>query len=226
MSENQVEQREDIMRLAEDLAFIKKAVNKSGSILQYMEVSKALRLVALITGALLIIFPALFYFFILKYGGYELIPAQVKLVLYIAIGLAFVAVGALKIRNFFVRAREINEQITLIQFVEAIYTDRFLTLLIPFFLTLIILPLYFSFSGLEQLAMPLLMIFFALLCFALSILFYMQEMVLLGTWLLLTGIVFLIWLPGLAVLLQLMIGFGIGFLIMAAGSYLPRRRKA
>ncbi len=216
----------EISRLAEDLEYIKKAVTKSGSILQYMEVSKALRLVALATGVLMILFSALFYSFINRHGSYEAIPSQVKLVLFIALALAFIFVGVLKIRNIFARAREIDEQITFIQFIEAIYTDRFLTLIVPFLITLVALPLYFNFSGQGELALSLLMIIFALLCFALSTLFYMKELVLFGTWLLIAAFVFLIWLPGLHVLLQLLFGYGVGFLIMAAGSYLRTQGKA
>ena len=164
VSSEETNNMKEISRLAEDLEYIKKAVTKSGSILQYMEVSKALRLVSLVAGLCLILFSALFYLFIQQHGSYEAIPAQVKLVLYIAIALAFILVGALKIRNIFSRAREIDEQITFIQFIEAIYTDRFLTLIIPFLLTLVALPLYFNFSGQTGLVMPLLMIIFALLC--------------------------------------------------------------
>jgi hypothetical protein len=220
MKEDRPDNQKDINRLAEDLEYIKKAVTKSGSILQYMEVSKALRPVTLVTGMLLILFPALFYYFILQHGSYEAIPAQIKLVLYIAIAAAFILVGTLKIRNIFARAREIDEQITLVHFFEAVYTDRFLTMLIPFLISLIALPLYFNFNGLGEVVLPLFIVIFALLCFSLSTVIYLKEMIYFGAWLLLIGFVFLIWLPGLHILVQLAISFGAGFLIMSASSYL------
>ncbi len=226
MKNDRSDNQKDISRLAEDLEYIKKAVTKSGSILQYMEVSQALRLVTLVTGILLILFPALFYYFILQHGSYEAIPAQVKLVLYIAIAIAFILVGTLKIRNIFARAREIDEQITFLQFFEAVYTDRFLTMLIPFLISLIVLPLYFSFSGLSEMVLPLFMIIFGLLCFSLSTVIYLKEMIYFGAWLLLTGFVILIWLPDLHILLQLIFSFGVGFLVMSASSYLSTERKA
>lgn len=226
MKENRPDNENDINRLAEDLEYIKKAVTKSGSILQYMEVSKALRLVTLVSGILLILFPALFYYFILQHGNYEAIPAQVKLMLYIAISAAFILVGTLKIRNIFARAREIDEQITFVQFFEAVYTDRFLTMLIPFSISLVALPLYFSFSGFGEMVLPLFIIIFALLCFSLSTVIYLKEMIYFGVWLLLIGFVFLIWLPSLHILLQLAFSFGMGFLIMSASSYLFTERKA
>ena len=226
MKDERPDKQEDINRLAEDLELIKKAVSRSGSILQYMEVSKALRPVAFLTGAFMILFCALFYFFILQHGSYETIPSQVKLVLYLAIALAFIMIGALKVRGLFARAREIDEQITFVQFFEAVYTDRFLTMLLPFLISLVALPLYFSFSGFGEMALPLLMIVFALLCFSLSTIFYLQEMIYLGAWLLLTGFVFLIWLNELHVLLHLIFGFGVGFLIMAGSGYFFNKGKA
>jgi len=191
-----------------------------------MEVSKALRLVTLITGALLIIFPALFYYFILQYGSYGAIPSQVKLALFIALTIAVILVGTLKIRNIFARAREIDEQITFVQFFEAVYTDRFLTMLIPFSISLVALPLYLSLSGFGEMVLPIFIIIFALLCFSLSTAIYLKEMIYFGAWLLLAGFVILIWLPGLHTLLQLIFSFGIGFLIMSASSYLFTERKA
>lgn len=226
MKEKRPDPQKEISKLEEDLKLIKKAVSRSGSILQYMEVSKTLRPVAFLTGIFMILFCALFYYFILQHGSYEAIPSQVKLVLYLAIALAFIMVGVLKIRGLFARAREIDEQITFIQFFDAVYTDRFLTMLIPFLISLVALPLYFSFSGLGEMALPLLMIIFALLCFSLSPIFYLREMICLGTWLLLTGFVFLIWLPELHLLLHLIFGFGVGFLIMAASGYLLNKGTA
>jgi hypothetical protein len=226
MKEEQSDKQNEISKLEEDLKLIKKAVTRSGSILQYMDVSKTLRPVTFLTGALMILFCALFYYFILQHGRYAAIPSQIKLVLYLAIALSFILVGALKIRGLFARAREIDEQITFIQFFDAVYTDRFLTMLIPFLISLVALPLYFSFSGFDKMALPLLMIIFALLCFSLSTIFYLREMVYFGCWLLLAGFVYLIWLPELHVLLQLIFGFGVGFLIMAASDYLFNKGKA
>lgn len=226
MKEEQPDKQNEINKLEEDLKLIKKAVSRSGSILQYMDVSKTLRPVTFLTGALMVLFCALFYYFILQHGSYAAIPSQIKLVLYLAIALSFILIGALKIRGLFARAREIDAQITFTQFFDAVYTDRFLTMLIPFLISLVALPLYFSFSGFDKMALPLLMIIFALLCFSLSTIFYLREMVYFGCWLLLTGFVYLIWLPELHVLLQLIFGFGVGFLIMAASDYLFNKGKA
>lgn len=226
MKEGQPNKQNEISKLEEDLRLIKKAVTRSGSILQYMEVSKTLRPVAFLTGTFMIIFCALFYYFIMQHGNYEAVPSQVKMVLYLAIAIAYILVGALKIRGLFVKAREIDDQITFVQFFEAVYTDRFLTMLLPFSISLVALPLYFSFSGFGEMVLPLLMIIFALLCFSLSTIFYLQEMIYFGAWLLLTGFVFLIWLPDLHILLQLIFGFGVGFLIMACSGYLFIKGKA
>jgi hypothetical protein len=226
MKDERPNKQTEISKLEEDLQLIKKAVVRSGSILQYMEVAKTLRPVAFLTGAFMIFFCGLFYYFILQHGSYEAIPSQVKMVLYLAIAIAFILVGILKIRGLFARAREIDEQITFIQFFDAVYTDRFLTMLIPFLISLVALPLYFSYSGFDEMVLPLLMIIFALLCFSLSTIFYLREMIYLGAWLLLTGFIFLIWLPELHLLLHLIFGFGVGFLIMAASDYLFNKGKA
>lgn len=215
----------DLSQLLEDIEYIKKAVLKRNNILHFMEVAQAVRFVALLSGLLIIFTSFVVYLLIKQYGSYELVPDQARLLIFLYIALAFIFVGVLKIRNFLRKAREVDNRITLGDLFEAIYTTRFVEILIPFLIALVGIPLYLGSAGLVHLVLPFTAILFGLLCFAVSGLLHLKATLLMGGWLLLTGFIFLFWPAGLHEMIQLIISFGLGLLIMGVTGYVCPAKK-
>jgi hypothetical protein len=216
---------QDLDRLLDDLEYIKKAVSKRNNIFNFMEVAKAIRLAALLSGLLIIFISTVLYLLIRQYGSYHLMPGQTRLYLYLYIALAIIFIAVLKLRSFLRKAREIDSTITLRDLVAAIYTSHFIEIMIPFLIVLVGVPLYLSTASLDRLILPFTAIVFGLLCFAISGLLYFRSLLFLGGWLLLAGFTFLFWLPGLHELFQVIISFGLGFLVMGAAGYIRSSRE-
>jgi len=215
----------DLGKLLTDIEYIKKAVTKRNNILHFMEVTKAIRLAALLSGLLIIFVATALYLLIRQYGSLYLMPGQIRLFLYLYIVLAVIFIAVLKLSSFLRRAREIDSSITLSDLFAAIYTNRFVEIMVPFLIVLVGVPFYLSGVNLEQLILPITAIIFGLLCFAISGLLYFRALLFLGGWLLLTGFVFLFWLTGLHELIQVVVSFGLGFSVMGAAGYLRPFRE-
>ena len=73
--------REQLDQLAEDIAFVKKAIEKNSSILQRIDFRSSLRLMALLTALAIFFFCGLFHALDKHFGGFINIPIllQVKI---------------------------------------------------------------------------------------------------------------------------------------------------
>ncbi len=224
--ENQFDgQGNDLKQLYEDVAYIKKAVSKKSNILNFMEISQALRFVALISGLLIIVTATILYFLIQQYGSFAMFPDRIRFFFYLYLVLAVAFIAVIKLRNFLNKAREINSRITLGELFEEVYTVRFIEIIIPFLVVLIAVPVYFNSMGLNQLILPFTALLFGLLCFAISGLLQLRIALFLAGWLVLCGLFFLFAGRGTDQLIQLIVSFGCGLLIMGLSGYIGLPKK-
>lgn len=210
----------DIRQLMEDLAYIKEAVAKSNTITKYLAVSRVLRTVALAAAALVIGFSGIFYLLIRHHGSYGDVPAPAKGFLYLFMVLLAGLVGFMKLRNFMRCAREFDPSISLRRFVKEVYTPQFLSIVAPFFVTMVVVLWHLSRSGLSPYIAPFLAILSGLLCFALLGVLHVKEMMAFGGWTLGAGLLSLWWAPVWHPLLSPVLTFGLGFVVMFVASYL------
>lgn len=209
----------EIDEIVSDLLYIKNAISKNSNIFKFISLNEILRRVYLIGAIIIIGFSGIFYYFIERHGGYSEIPANNKLLLYALIFAATVMVAFLKITSIMQAAKKINRNITLLKLFEEIYTTQFVLVVLPYLLVSILLPVFLKQNGLNHMLVPFLAIFIGLMCTSLVTVFYLRELIFLGGWLIVMGLLSLLGVIVLHPLLLTMLIFGLGFILLYIASY-------
>lgn len=217
----------DLKEVIADLTSIKEALSKSGSIFRFIDVGGVLRSILLISGLLIAAFSAAFYYLFEHYGSFAAAPSQIKIVIFVLLGLSLSLIGVLKIRNFLQSARKISVDMTLYRLLEEVYTPQFLALVLPHTIAMVLVIIFLSVRGLDLYIVPALSLLFGLLSISLSGVFFMKEVFILGIWLIATGLFTLFTAEVMHPLAALGITFSAGFILMALFLYynLPGEKR-
>lgn len=215
----------DLREVIADLKLIREAVGKSDGILRFMDAGGALRGILLAFGLLLTVISAVFYFLIERYGAFEAIPADFRIILFVLIGLSVAGIGYWKIRNLVRGARTIGVDTTLVNLLEEIVTPRIYTLVVPYLAVMILVIVFLAGTGFGLYIIPALSVLYGLLVISMSSLFYPKEFYFLGLWLTATGLLTLFAAAAIHPLAALVITFAAGSVLTALLLYLGRPRK-
>ena len=211
--------KKDIDAMVSDLMYIKNAISKNNNIFKFINLNEILRKIYLIGALVIIGFSGLFYYFIEKYGSYNEIPINNKVLLYSLISIATIMVGGLKVAAIMKAAKKINRNMTVFNLLKEVYSTQFILIVIPYFIALIFVPVFLENNDLSYYIVPFLSIFIGLLCNSLVSVFYIRELIVLGSWLVATGLIILLGLITLHPLLITMLTFGLGFIIIYIFSF-------
>ncbi len=210
----------ELGEVIDDLKLIKEAVSRSDSIIRFIDTRGALKSVLLVGGLLIAFFSGLFYYLIENYGSFAAIPPNIRITLFVLIGLAWGFLACLKIRNFLKSARGISEDMNLNRLFDEIYTPRLLALLLPFLLVIILAIIFLCGKGLLLYIIPVLAILFGLLFISMSPIIYLNELYFLSTWLIATGLLTLFIAANIHPMAVLSLTFSAGFILASLLLYL------
>ncbi len=210
----------DLREIVDDLKRIKVAVSKSDSIMNFIDAGGAVRGILLAGGLLIALFSGAFYYLLEQYGSFAAFPVNIRVMLFVLIGLAWAGLGYVKVRNIMGSARKISADITVYKLFEEVYTPRFLALLLPNIAVVILGIIFLSSRGHDLFIIPFLAVLFGLTTIGVSSFFFMQELYLLGVWLIATGLLTLFIAEAIHPAAALVITFGAGFVLTSMILYL------
>jgi hypothetical protein len=215
--------REQVDRLAEDIAFVKKAIEKNSSIVQRMDFRSSLRLVTLLTALSTFFFCGLFHVLIKHFCGFSGIPLPIKAVIFCAIALAAVVIGLLKNSGVLKSARNVEPGISLVRLIREYCSIRMFHHFVPMGLVLIFSCAYAVGTGNIRFVIPLLSIGAGLVYCNLDTMLRLDEFLWASYWFIVTGCIVLVF-NTISPLLSLCLTLGCGLLVLSAMWYLPQKK--
>lgn len=218
--DNQVE----MQRLIDDLVYVKAAINKANNILKYVDVTRILSIVLLVSGIIITLFAAGMYALIQYYGNYAAIPQSFKTLIYISIAVTAIMVSTAKIKLVVRQFSKSSHDMTVQRLIREIYTAQTLNVLIPFLTVIVLVTVFLVRGGHVGFIVPTLAILFGLFFIAFVNIFYMHELLVMGDWLLGTGLISMFAVRTLHPLLALILTFGLGLPTMFVSNRMWRKK--
>jgi hypothetical protein len=218
VSKNQIDQ------LAQDISFVKKAIEKNSSILNQIDFRSSLRLTVLLSGISVFFFCGLFYLLIKHFGGFAAIPASQKAIAFCAIALDGVVLGVLKNTGVLKSARAFDPGMSLFRLIREYYSIRMYHHFIPTGIVLLFACGYAIAAGHSRLVIPMLSIGTGLIYNSFDSLLRIDEFLFTGYWLIATGCILTVF-NTVSPLLGLCLTLGCGLLLLAAIWYLPQKKR-
>ncbi len=213
-------QSQQLKDITADLQLIKEAVSRSDNLLRFIDTGGALRGILLATGALIAVFSGISYYLVQHYGHFAAIPPNLRLVFYLLIALSTAAVGYQKIRNILCRARHVQQDMTLSQLFEELYTPRILALTVPNLAATILVIVLLVRMDAGMYIVPSLALMYGQLIIPLNLLLSVRAYYVLGIWLMATGLLGLYTATILHPMITLNLTFSAGFVLTALSLYL------
>ena len=217
--------REQIDRLAEDISFVKKAIEKNSTILQQIDFRSSLRLVTLLSALAIFFFCGLFHLLMKHFHGFSGIPTSIKAISFCAIALVAAAIGVLKNSGILKSARSANPGISLMYIIKEYYSSvRLFHHFIPTGLVVLFSCVYAASIGNSRLVIPFISIGAGLIYNSLETFLRIDELLILSYWLIVTGCIVLVF-NSISPLLGLCLTLGCGLLLLSAIWYLPHKKS-
>jgi hypothetical protein len=216
---------EQIDRLAEDISFVKKAIEKNSSILRQIDFRSSLRLVTLLSAIAIFIFCGLFHFLMKHFNGFFGIPTSIKAVSFCAIALVAVAIGILKNSGILKSARYTDPGISLMRLIKEYYSVRMYHHFVPIGLVFLFICVYAVATGNHRFVIPIVSIGAGLMYNSLDSFLKIDELLLTSYWFIVTGCIVLVF-NTISPLLGICLTLGCGMLLLSAIWYMPKKKQA
>ncbi len=210
----------ELSEVIADLKLIKEAVTKSDNIFRFIDTRRAMRGVMLIAGLMVVIFATLFYYFINSYGSFLAIPQNIRVILFVLVGICWISLGFIKAGGFIKSGRAISADMNLNRLFDEIYTSRMLSLMLPYIFVITLIIVFLCTRGQLIYIVPVLAILFGLLFIAMSPIIYFKELYLLSVWLIATGLLAFFTADVYHPMVVLGFTFGVGFILAGLLLYL------
>jgi hypothetical protein len=216
--------REQVDKLAEDISFVKKAIEKNSSILRLIDFKRSLRPVVLLSALSVFFFCGLFYMLIRHFGGFAAIPSSLKAIAFCAIALDGSALGIFKNVGMLKSARAYNPEISLFRLIREYYSARMYHNFIPTGFVVAFACIYAAATGNSRFIIPLLSIGAGLLYNSFDTFLRLDEFLWTGYWLVVTGCILVVY-NSVSPLLGLCLTLGGGLLLLSAIWYMPFQKN-
>lgn len=204
-------QRDELMK---DLQLIKEAVRRNSGVLKIVSLSEGIKLTALLSGLFIFFFGFIILWMEHYYGSYGQIPGTLKLALYLCLGFISVGLVIAKVKGILRVLRKYSQDMNLIKLVQELYAHKILMMIGPYFLSITVLIVYFSVSGLTHLIVPFLAILSSLIFLTFQSFINIRGIMVSFLWLLFSGFVALFFAGSIHSILLLFLTFGVGMIIL------------
>ena len=216
--------QEQLDQLAEDITFVKKAIEKNSSILKRIDFRSSLRLMALLTALAIFFFCGLFYALDKHFGGFAEIPLSIKAIVFCAIALVTVTLAFLKNSGVLKSARTVDPGISLMRLIREYYSIKLYHHFIPMGIVFLFSCAYVVYTGNSRFVIPILSIGAGLIWNTFDTLLKLDEFLWTSYWYIVTGCIVLVF-NTISPLLSLCLTLGCGLLILSAMWYMPQKKR-
>ncbi len=222
--ENDKLDAERIQRLMEDMSLIKKTIQKNTSIIQYVSFPRSMRLTALLSVFIIVIFSLGGRYISEHFGGFANAPTNIKLIFFSSLAGCIIAAGIVKTTSFLRSAREIKPNISFLEITKSFYT--FPTAHVHFTLAVVTIfsVLFTILNGYINYLIPVLSITTGLYMVAMGAVWRILAFLVPGYWLVIIGIILFL-LKDVAPSYELIFSYGIAMAAMAGFGYLGGKNK-
>lgn len=206
---------EQIEKLLEDIASIKSVIKQNKSIVRQLFLPSPFRRFLLMLGLIIILYSALFYFFILQFGDYSSIPGFYKSVFFGLLFITWLAFVLMKYITWLRSLRRIDSKYTLRRAFKELFTPKVIHILLPVNLVMIFLIVYLVYSEAYRFIVPVGSIALGLSYNFFGSLTEIKPYLVSGYWLLITGTLIIAF-GSIPIPLGLAVSFGCGHVLFAA----------
>jgi hypothetical protein len=210
--------KEQIDKTLEDIASIKKIINRNKPILQQVFNFTNYRLIFMLIGIGVLILSMLFYYLTSRYGSHEAIPDKIKYFISFAFIVYFIFIEILEYRFYVKSLKNIDKSLTFRSLFKELFSDRIKHIIFASLFLTILLIVFFTIKGIPYFIIPT----FAILCGLASLagaMLYIKYLLVIGYWYLITGVVFLIF-NTIPIEIAIAISFGIGNILFGVLGYI------
>jgi hypothetical protein len=216
--------RQQVDKLAEDISFVKKAIEKNSSILRQIDFRASLRLVVLVSAVATFFFCGLFHMLVRHFGTFAAIPTPLKAISFSAIALVAALIGIFKNTGVLKSARTYDPGISLRRLIREYYSFRLYHHFVPMGLVLAFSCVYVVTIGESRYLVPILSIGAGLIYNSYDTLLNIDEFLWTSYWFIVTGCIVMVF-NSISPLLGLSLTIGCGLLLLSAIWYLPQKSK-
>jgi len=214
--------KEELAQFAEDIAFVRKAIEKNTSIIRRINFKKSLRLVTLLGSLSIFLFCGLFWIITKKYGNIINIPNWLQIGFVLLIFIDVLILGVLKSKNILSSAKKLIPDISIMMLLKEYYTAKIYYHFIPVGLAGAIIIVLFAINGNLTLILPAISIAIGITYNNIGVLLSMNEFFIVGYWLVITGCLLLF--INIPIVFGICLTFGLGFLILSVLWFLPDKK--
>ena len=207
------DKQKELEEVIADLEIIKEAVGKSDSFFRFVDTRGAMKNVLLCSGFIFLLIAGGFYFLIDHYGSFQAIPLSVRSIIFTGIGIAWLFVGFIKLRNFLLSGRSFKKDLNLARLFDEIYTSWLIAMMLPFFGVTIFLAIFLIQQGLYIYLTPTLAILFGFIFIAMHPILNVAEFYFISIWLIATGLLTLFMVELFHPMVALGLTFSAGFVL-------------
>lgn len=210
-------------KLAEDLAVIRSAIEKSNGIFRFLRLSRAMGLVGLWSGLGIGFLSLVLYAIDMTYGGLVAAPPLVRGLLYGVAVLFVIAVAVGKIMLVMAQAHKSYRDFTVLRLIGEVYTPKTLPILVPCAIAATGVPAFLISRGLGAYLAPAMSILLGLLFLAFHNVFFLKSMLYSGAWMICSGVPLLFFAENTHTALGVAATFGLGFVALYVGDRIGDR---
>ena len=181
--------QEELARLAEDLKYIKTAIQKSGSLLRWVAWRVPIRWVALVGGLVVIAIAFIVNQLQVHYGDFAAVPGWIKAVFFGSIALFVIAIALWKLRVITRQLKKTGNEITYWQIFTEVYSRNMAIFFIPFLVTVAGMVIFLASRNLEVYIVPVLAVLMGFFYVFFALQFHFKEMYGSSFWMTATGFI-------------------------------------
>lgn len=197
-----------------NLKILKDIIKQNSNLLRFISFSRPFKSLSLISSITIFIFSLTFYFLIEKFNDFNNIPFYTKTITFILLFIAIVILGYIKIKGIMQEAAKIDSSFNFFKLLKSFYNKHISIMYFAYFFTIIFLLFFLINNKLSIYIINMLSILFGLFILQFTYFTFSKEFIILGFWLLLTGLITLFFINIFHPLIILSITFGFGFLLM------------
>jgi hypothetical protein len=213
-----------IEKLLEDISSIKTVINKNKPLLQQVLMPAHFRRFTLLAAISVIGFSMLIYILMQQHGSFGAIPRSVRYIIFAAMAADWVLMQFLKRRTFLTSGRRIDPAFTIGRLLKEFFTYRIAHVYVPMMVLVIFLSIYFVDENVPYYIVPAVSIGIGLLYNFIGSFTEIRQYLLLGYWLLITGVGTIIF-SEIPALIALSVTLGCGLLMFSASGYRSARTE-
>ena len=181
--------QEELDRLAEDLKYIKTAIQKSGSLLRWVAWKVPIRWVALVGGLVIIAIACIVTELQVRYGDFASVPGWIKAVFFGSIALIVVGFAIWKLRAITREIKKTGNDVSYLQLFTEVYSRNVAIFIIPLLATITGTVIFLASRGLDVYIVPALAVLMGLFYVFFAMQFHFREMYGCSFWMTATGFI-------------------------------------